>query len=289
MKNLRALSALSPHLALQKKLSELCPRGVVTDFSGSVASFGQKSDLEPEVHAQLEAFLREWIPWKKGPFSFFGIDVDSEWRSDLKWNRLLGHIPELSGATVADIGCNNGYYMLRMLGHDPKRVDGFDPVEKYACQFAWMQHLYGKDWPLKFCMQGVESLDEHKESYDVIFCLGILQTLKTMREALRPGGYLIIDCQGIEAGDHAVVFPQGKYAGAKGFWFLPSRGALESWVSRSGLRDIKTFFSEKLLTTEQRATAWAPHYDLGSMLSKDGLQTTEGYPAPWRHYLICRR
>ncbi len=291
---------MNQHQIIKQKLLDLCPSGVRTDFSGSTVRFGYGDDLSPETTAQVKELLQEWIPWKKGPFSFFDIEIDSEWRSDLKWDRITAHMPSLSQASVADIGCNNAYYMFRMLEHGPKKVTGYDPVEKYDCQFEWMQHLYGKPWPLEFKKEGVESIGagaEGQELFDVIFCLGILyhrknplQTLERMRAALRPGGYLVIDCQGIAGNSKSeVLFPHGKYAGAKGFWFLPSKGSLESWVLRSGFREISTFFSEKLSPSEQRATAWAPHYQLGDMLSKDGLCTIEGYPAPWRHYLVCRR
>jgi len=284
------------HLELEQKLIALCPSGVETDFAGSVAWFGKEADLSTEALTKVKDCLKEWVPWKKGPFSFFGIDIDSEWRSDLKWERIAPHMPSLENAEIADIGCNNAYYMLRMLEHHPKKVIGYDPVEKYACQFRWMQHLYGQSWPLEFAMQGVDDLSDTPESSDVIFCLGILyhrknplQTLETMKAALRPGGYLVIDCQGIAGSEDQVLFPKGKYAGAKGFWFLPTLSALHSWVLRSGFREIKTIFSEKLMPSEQRSTNWAPYYDLGSKLSDDKDQTLEGYPAPWRHYLICQK
>ena len=46
--------------------------------------------------------------------STFSIDIDTEWRSDLKWNRIAGAV-DFSRKTVLDVGCGNGYYGWRML------------------------------------------------------------------------------------------------------------------------------------------------------------------------------
>nr|MBX2807131.1 DUF1698 domain-containing protein [Cellvibrionaceae bacterium] len=60
--------------------------GAVDLCSG--VKLGQKSDCSPQQYQQLERQLRTLIPWRKGPFSVFGIHIDSEWRSDWKWERL---------------------------------------------------------------------------------------------------------------------------------------------------------------------------------------------------------
>jgi len=65
---------------------------------GSGADLGQVS--REEVIAQLQAFH----PWRKGPYNFFGIEIDTEWRSDWKWERLLPHIQPLAGRRVLDVG-----------------------------------------------------------------------------------------------------------------------------------------------------------------------------------------
>lgn len=38
------------------------------------------------------------MPWRKGPFSLYGVEIDTEWRSDLKWDRVLPHLSPLAGA-----------------------------------------------------------------------------------------------------------------------------------------------------------------------------------------------
>ena len=47
---------------------------------------------------ELETALRGLHPWRKGPFSLFGVDIDTEWRSDFKWDRLA-HCHRFSGGS----------------------------------------------------------------------------------------------------------------------------------------------------------------------------------------------
>ena len=47
------------------------------------------SGSDPVNDNQLRNSLKELMPWRKGPFHLLGIDIDAEWRSDLKWQRLL--------------------------------------------------------------------------------------------------------------------------------------------------------------------------------------------------------
>ncbi len=70
------------------------------------------SDAERQ---QLRTALQGLIPWRKGPFHLFDVHVDTEWRSDWKWDRVSPHL-DLTNKRILDVGCGNGYYMWRMLG-----------------------------------------------------------------------------------------------------------------------------------------------------------------------------
>ncbi|MAK94514.1 MAG: tRNA 5-methoxyuridine(34)/uridine 5-oxyacetic acid(34) synthase CmoB, partial [Gammaproteobacteria bacterium] len=63
-------------------------------------SIGQPSDLTAAEQSALREQLKEFIPWRKGPFDLFGIDIDSEWRCEMKWSRLEHLIAPLEGRTV---------------------------------------------------------------------------------------------------------------------------------------------------------------------------------------------
>ena len=54
------------------------------------------------AHAALMAALQALIPWRKGPFELFGIAVDTEWRSDWKWERVAPHLTPLQDRVVLD-------------------------------------------------------------------------------------------------------------------------------------------------------------------------------------------
>ena len=49
---------------------------------------------------KTESLLRQFMPWRKGPFHVHGIHIDTEWRSDWKWDRVLPHISPLAGRYV---------------------------------------------------------------------------------------------------------------------------------------------------------------------------------------------
>ncbi len=65
---------------------------------------------------RIETLMRNLMPWRKGPFSLYGVNIDTEWRSDWKWDRVLPHLSDLTGRTILDVGCGSGYHMWRMIG-----------------------------------------------------------------------------------------------------------------------------------------------------------------------------
>lgn len=56
-------------------------------------TIGQADDITGEEQQLVQQTLRSFMPWRKGPFNIFGIDIDAEWRSEQKWNRLLPNFP----------------------------------------------------------------------------------------------------------------------------------------------------------------------------------------------------
>lgn len=83
------------------------------------------------------------MPWRKGPFSLYGLDIDTEWRSDWKWQRVLPHISPLAGRSILDVGCGSGYYLWRMIGEGAHLAVGIDPMQLFLCQFEAIRKLLG--------------------------------------------------------------------------------------------------------------------------------------------------
>lgn len=280
--------------SLNKKLSVFKSSKLV--FNEDEVSIGDSSEFNREEHKTFKECLELFIPWKKGPFDLFGNRVDSEWRSDWKWERIKKHCPNLEGKVIADIGCNNGYYMFRMLSENPKFVLGFEPFLKHVMLFNFLQS-YVQRHELRMEPLGIEHCDFFEKTFDLIFCLGILyhhtdpvSLLRKMKESLKPGGHIIIDCQGIDDQRPISLCPPSSYAGAKGMWALPSESCLLNWIHRSGFRKMECFYKAPLSLEEQRSTEWAPIKSLKDFMSPSNPeQTVEGFPRPWRFYVKAQR
>jgi len=263
-----------------------------TDCAGDTVRIGQADELTEEQRLHLEQQLRCFMPWRKGPFSVFGIDIDAEWRSERKWNRLSEKLPDLRGKTVADIGCNNGYYMFRMVPHQPRLVLGFEPsVQHYYC-FKSLNALAGFD-NLDIDLLGGEHIGLFGETFDVIFLMGIiyhrispLELLKDIHKALKPGGTLIIESQAIPGDEPVALFPEKTYAKAPGTYFVPTGTTCRNWLLRSGFNRAELFCSHPMSSAEQRRTDWMVFESYQDYISPDNpTRTVEGYPAPWRIFL----
>ncbi len=66
-----------------------------TQFDTSAV--GCDGPINTSEKAALENALRGLHPWRKGPFELFDITIDTEWRSDWKWQRLLPGLKPLVG------------------------------------------------------------------------------------------------------------------------------------------------------------------------------------------------
>ncbi len=111
---------------------------------------------------KLENLLQTFHPWRKGPYSVHDISIDTEWRSDWKWDRVLPHISPLKNRAVLDVGCGNGYHMWRMLGEQARLCVGIDPSHLFLMQFEAIRKLMGNDQRAHLLPLGIEQLPELK-------------------------------------------------------------------------------------------------------------------------------
>lgn len=243
----------------------------------------------PKQTQALRELLLQLHPWRKGPFHIHGVDIDTEWRSDWKWQRLRNDIEPLSGKRVLDIGCGSGYHVWRMLGEGAAEVIGVDPTPLFVVQFWTLQHFIQNfnAWVLPL---GIEHLPAKLRAFDSVFSMGVLyhrrsplDHLLELREALAPGGQLVLETLVIDGKDGDVLVPEDRYARMGNVWFLPSCATLETWLKKMKFQNIELIDINTTSSDEQRSTEWMTYHSLTNFLDpKDNSKTIEGYPAPQR-------
>lgn len=274
------------------QLPQLTPSQL--DFKHSV-TIGASADCDPETQAQLRAALEALIPWRKGPYWIFGIHIDTEWRSDWKWDRVIPHLAPLHNRLVLDVGCGNGYHCWRMLGEGAARVIGIDPSPRFVVQFQAVKQLAGSQQPVDVLPLGIEALPPNLQAFDTVFSMGVLyhrrspmDHLRELKEALRPGGQLVLETLVIEGELGEVLVPEGRYAMMNNVWFLPSCASLLSWLTKVGFRDARLVDVCQTSTEEQRGTDWMRFHSLENFLdSANPSLTAEGHPAPMRAVFVA--
>jgi len=274
-------------------LPVLCPTDI--DLDSAAVRIGSAAQIDADTRARLHEALQQLHPWRKGPFSLFGIDIDSEWRSDLKWARIAPHL-DLGGRRVLDVGCGNGYYALRMLGAGAGYVLGIDPTLRFLAQFGALQHYLGDPRALLLPLRA-EDLPPRLGCFDTVFSMGVLyhrrspfEHLGELLDALRPGGELVLETLVVEGDAGRVLVPAERYAMMRNVWFIPSPAALLVWLRRAGFRSARLANLCPTTSAEQRRTPWMRFESLADFLDPaDPGRTREGYPAPLRAVFLAER
>ncbi len=240
------------------------------------------------LHIKDTALLMK--PWRKGPFGINELFIDSEWQSQIKYNLLEPHF-NLKDKIVGDIGCNNGYYLFRMLGQKPKKLIGFDPSAIYYSQFQFLNHYIDSD--IVYELLGVEHVEFYEHKFDTLFCLGVLYhrsdpvaMLKSLFKGLNKGGELILDTFMIDGEEEMCLTPRDRYSKIPNIYFVPTVPALINWCHRAGFESVEVLETMVTEANEQRKTEWIDTQSLEDYLDpNDKTKTVEGYPAPKRVYI----
>ncbi len=260
------------------------------DFNADTIAIGDES--APLLSDEL---IKAFNPWRKGPIRLRGTFIDTEWRSDWKWQRIAPHLTPLEGRQVLDIGCGNGYHLFRMLGDGAKLALGIDPTVLFNYQFRLMQShlpensayllpLRSEDLPAFGC-------------FDTVFSLGVmyhrrspLDHLVELLSFLRPGGELVLETLVIDGDESTVLLPDDRYAMMRNVFFLPAPDLLTKMVTRAGFRHARVVDDTVTTTDEQRTTPFMTFQSLPDFLDpNDSSRTIEGYPAPRRATVIAER
>ena len=257
-------------------------------------TIGRAADL---ADVDRETFIRQvkrFHPWRKGPYWLFDIHLDTEWRSDWKWDRVLPHLSPLKGRRVLDVGGGNGYHGWRMLGEGANLVLGIDPTLVFTMQYQLMNHFIGSDRHFVVPI-GIEHMPHNLGWFDTVFSMGVLYHRKSplshlleLRSCLKPGGELVLETLIIEGGPEMTLMPEERYAKMRNVWIIPSVEMMLLWLRRCGFKNARCVDVDVTSLDEQRQTEWMTFESLSDFLDpEDRSKTIEGYPAPMRGIFIA--
>ena len=256
--------------------------------------FTSQASIDDLLKQDIIDHLMQLHPWRKGPFFLDNIHLDTEWRSDWKWDRVAPHLSDMSQQTVLDVGCGNGYHLFRMSGMGARVSIGIDPSQKFHAQFLAINHFMQVEnvWHLPVALEDLPPI----KGFDKVFSMGVLyhrrspiDHIRQLKSFVRKGGELILETLVVDGDESTVFVPRGRYAQMRNVWFLPSTAALSRWLERCDLADVTLVDVNQTSLEEQRSTDWMTFYSLENYLDPNDINLTiEGYPAPKRATFVAR-
>lgn len=255
---------------------------------------GTAEDLAPYNKQAFIEQVKTFHPWRKGPYWLFDLHIDTEWRSDWKWDRVLPHISSLADRTVLDVGGGNGYHGWRMAGQGAKMVMGIDPTLVFSMQYQVMQHFIQSDKHFVLPI-GIEDMPKNLQLFDTVFSMGVLyhrrsplKHLLELRHCLRSGGELVLETLIIDGEEGMSLIPENRYAKMRNVWFIPSVATMLLWLRKCGYQNVRCVDENQTTVEEQRATEWMTFESLSDFLDPADInKTIEGYPAPKRALFVA--
>jgi len=247
---------------------------------------------------QLESSLKQLMPWRKGPYQIGDLQLDSEWRGDIKWDRIVPHIQSLKGKTVLDVGSGNGYFTYLMALSGAEISLGIEPFLLFNYQFQAIRSLISNP-PHAFVLPLKLEQMPNEAIFDTVFSMGVLYHqkdhivhLQQLKNVMTVGGELILETLVIDAIHGEQIIPKDRYARMRNVWCLPSTDTLHAWLEQTGFKNIKLVDVTKTTPEEQRATHWIGNntQSLQDFLDPDDDNLTiEGLPAPKRAIFVCQK
>ena len=281
-------------LTPREELSKISRNYTANNTFGDLIEIGNKNDLDKSLYKILYDQLEKLKPWRKGPFSLFGIHIDSEWKCHMKWARLIKQIRPLAGKLILDVGSGNGYFGFRMLEAGATLVIGLEPHLPYLSQF-WAIKLFLPQTDNYVLPYRLEDVTTSSYCFDTVFSMGVIYHRRSpidhilqLKKCLAPTGQLILETLFVDGPTGFCLMPRKNYARMNNVWFIPSRGTLEQWLARCGFNNINVLDTSTTTTLEQRKTKWMPFDSLGEGLDRsNNALTIEGYPSPRRIIIVA--
>ncbi|MBQ8708248.1 MAG: tRNA 5-methoxyuridine(34)/uridine 5-oxyacetic acid(34) synthase CmoB [Succinivibrionaceae bacterium] len=264
---------------------------------GSSIEIGSADEIPSGRQKELRNALMQFQPWRKGPYRLFGIDIDTEWRSDLKWDRLCGEIADLNGRYALDVGCSNGYHMWRMRDAGARQVFGIDPCLHYLFQFLAIRSLAGGPAGIHLFPMVLEQLPHDLPAFDTAFSMGVIYHQKSpfvhlehLRQLLTPGGQLVLETLVVSGDEKTVLTPEDRYACMGNVWCIPSVKAALLWLRKTGFSNPRLINVSVTGEEEQHRSVWGCTESLADFLDRQNPElTAEGYEAPRRAIFLAEK
>jgi tRNA (mo5U34)-methyltransferase len=216
---------------------------------------------------QIRERVQELAPWfhnielggvQTAPDHFLGDYPTVHWRT------FENAIPwDLHGRTVLDIGCNAGFFSLRMKERGADRVVGIDSDARYLAQARFAAQVAGMN--IDFRQMTVYQVGDLKERFDLVLFMGVLYHLRhpllaldllhehvvgdillfqtMMRGAQEVGpvepDYPFAERDVFDRPDFPkMFFIEHKYSGDQTNWWIPNRAAAEAMLRSAGFRIV---------------------------------------------------
>ena len=191
---------------------------------------------------RIENLLKNLMPWRKGPYSLYGINIDTEWRSDWKWERVLPHLSDLTGRTILDVGCGSGALTIACAKRNPQ--GSMLGVDRWGHEYAsYNKPLCERNAAaegtnnVSFARGDALKLDFPDESFDAVTSNYVYHNvtgadkqellLETLRVLKKGGSFAFVDLFGRSAlyGDMEELVQQMKDSGLREVGYVSRAGA----------------------------------------------------------------
>lgn len=270
--------------------------GLTVDFASSVVTAAAPQPLAAEVIEGIEKGFKALNPWRKGPFDLCGVYIDSEWQSDMKWDRIKEVMAPLDGRVVLDVGCGNGYHCFRAVGAGADVAIGIDhKLTFFAQNQALMKYLPTEKTAV--LPMGIDDMPDDCNVFDTVLSMGVLyhvhsplDHIRKMRSLLRDGGEVILETLVIEGKAGDVLVPESRYACMPNVRNVPSCETVIDWMKTCELKNVRLVDVTPTTPQEQHVNAWGVWQSLEHFLDpEDSRRTIEGYPAPLRAIFVANQ
>ena len=265
------------------------------DVSNSQITIGDPKEINSETKRLLEISMMQFNPWRKGPYNLFGLEIDSEWRSDKKWARIKDYLPNSTGMRIGDIGCSNGYYSYKLLNLNPELIVGMDKTALFIWQFIALKNYAKKIQNLILLPCSAEEFSKNKLDFELLLSMVVLyhasnpnDHINTLKDLLKKNGFLLIETLTSLDKKDILIQKGKKYAGMKNVKKIFAKNNLINILYTSGFKNVECVNERMTDIEEQRTTKWMKGKSLKDFICKNG-NTIEGYPPLCRSVFIAQK